>query len=407
MNPDPKTTVPREMLEELIQEGTEAFRSVLEKLFNLAMQLERSEFLQAGPYERTDRRRGYANGYKDKGVKTRVGELKLKIPQVRDLEFYPQSLERGCRSEKALKLAIAEMYVMGVSTRKVTEVTEQLCGTQISSTQVSRLAQLLDGELEAFRQRDLEEYPALYLDAHYEKVRQEGQVRDLALFKAMGVNRWGKREVLGVSAGISEAEVHWRTFLEDLQQRGLKGLQVIVSDDHAGLGAARRAVFPSVPWQRCQFHLCQNAQQWGRSREEKRAIAQAIRDIFDCPVQAEAETKLKQQVAVWSETHPRLAGWMEENLPQAFTVYRFPRSCHKKVRTGNGVENLNKQIRRRTRVVGIFPNPASALRLITAVLVEIHDEWVTDQQYLNLSEWRQLETSSPKSPKRNYRKTVA
>jgi len=407
MNPDPKTSVPREILEELIEEGAEAFRSVLEKLFNLALQLERSEFLQAGPYERTERRRGYANGYKEKSVKSRVGELRLKIPQVRDLEFYPQSLERGCRSEKALKLAIAEMYVMGVSTRKVTEVTEQLCGTQISSTQVSRLAQLLERELEAFRSRSLDEYPVLYLDAHYEKVRQEGQVRDLALLKAVGVNRWGKREVLGVSGQVSEAEVHWRAFLEELQQRGLKGVQVIVSDDHAGLRAARRAVFPSVPWQRCQFHLGQNAQQWGRSREEKRAIAQTVRDIFDCPVQAEAETKLQQQAATWSENHPRLAGWMEENLPEGFSVYRFPRSCHKKVRTVNGVENLNKQIRRRTRVVGIFPNPASAIRLISAVLVEIHDEWVTDQQYLNLSEWRQQETSSPKSPTRNYRKIVA
>lgn len=407
MTPDPKTSLPREILEELIEEGAEAFRSVLEKLFNLAMQLERSEFLQAGPYERTARRRDHANGYKDKRVKTRVGELQLKIPQVRQLEFYPRSLERGCRSEKALKLAIAEMYVMGVSTRKVTAVTEQLCGTAISSTQVSRVAELLDAELEAFRSRPLDECPVVYVDAHYEKVRQEGQVRDLALLKAVGVNRWGKREVLGVSGEISEAEVHWRGFLEDLQQRGLKGIELIVSDDHSGLRAARRAVFPSVPWQRCQFHLSQNAQHWGRSREEKKAIAQAVRDLFTCPSREEARSKLDQQVALWTESHPRLAEWMEENLPEGFAVYSFPRSSHLRIRTVNGLENLNKQIRRRTRVVGIFPHRASALRLISAVLVEIHEDWFTERQYLNLSEWRQQEQSFPKSPKRNYRKTVA
>ena len=197
MNPDPKESLPREILEELIEEGAEAFRNVLEKLLNLAMEVERSEFLGADPYERTSRRRDHANGFKDKTVATRVGRLKLKIPQVRHLSFYPRSLERGCRSEKALKLAIAEMYVKGVSTRKVSQITEQLCGSEISATQVSRMAQLLDQELERFRQRELGQYPMVYLDAHYEKVRVQGPVQDLAILKAIGVNRWRKREVLG------------------------------------------------------------------------------------------------------------------------------------------------------------------------------------------------------------------
>ena len=224
----------------MIEEGTEAFRKVLEKLFNLAMGVERSEFLGAAPYERTSQRRGHANGYKDKKISTRVGELRLKIPQVRGLSFYPQSLEKGCRSEKALKLAIAEMYVMGVSTRKVSEITEQLCGTEISATQVSRVASLLDEELEKFCSRPLGgEYPVVYLDAHYEKVRVEGRVQDLAILKAIGVEASGQREVLGVSARLSEAEVHWRAFLEDLAGRGLKGVKLVVSDDHAGLRAAR------------------------------------------------------------------------------------------------------------------------------------------------------------------------
>ena len=212
MNPDLEKRVPREILEELIEEGTEAFRGVLEKLFNVAMQLERSEFLGAEAYERTASRRGYRNGFKGKRIQTRVGELRLEIPQVRGLSFYPKSLERGCRSEKALKLAIAEMYVMGVSTRKVTEITEQLCGLEISATQVSRVAGMLDEELE--------EYPIVYLDAHYEKVRRGGRVQDVAILKAIGVNRFGTREVLGLSARISEAEVHWRGFLGDLHKRG-------------------------------------------------------------------------------------------------------------------------------------------------------------------------------------------
>lgn len=359
MAPDPSNRVPREILEELIEQGTEAFREVLEKLFNLAMQLERSDYLRAELYERTAERRAHANGYKDKKIQTRVGELQLKIPQVRGLSFYPQSLEKGCRSEKALKLAIAEMYVRGVSTRKVSEITEQLCGTEISASQVSRVAGLLDEELEKFRSRTLNaQYPIVYLDAHYEKVRVDGRVQDLAILKALGVNRFGIREVLGVSARLSEAEVHWREFLQDLQKRGLQGIQVLVSDDHAGLKAARRAVFPSVPWQRCQFHLSQNAQRFARRMEERAEIAEALRDIFNSPTQADAEVMLARQVERFSQTNQALADWMEENLAEGLTVYSFPRSAHKRLRTINGLENLNRQIRRRTRVVGIFPNPA-------------------------------------------------
>ena len=262
MTPDPEQRLPRELLKELIEEGSDAFRGVLEKLLNTAMQMEREEFLGARRWERSEQRRDHANGYKAKTLSTRVGQLQIRIPQVRHLDFYPRSLERGCRSEKALKLAIAEMYVMGVSTRKVTEITEQLCGTEISASQVSRISKLLDDELEQFRNRPLGSYPVVYLDAHYEKVRRQGSIQDVAVLKATGVNCWGKREVIGVSCRLSEAEVHWREFLQQLQKRGLEGVQLIVSDDHSGLRAARRAVFPSVPWQRCQFHLSQNAQRF-------------------------------------------------------------------------------------------------------------------------------------------------
>ena len=393
MNPDLEKRVPREILAELIEEGTEAFRGILEKLFNVAMQLERSEFLGAEAYERTASRRGYRNGFKGKRIQTRVGELHLEIPQVRGLRFYPKSLERGCRSEKALKLAIAEMYVMGVSTRKVTEITEQLCGLEISATQVSRVAGMLDEELEEFRSRELGEYPIVYLDAHYEKVRRGGRVQDVAILKAIGVNRFGTREVLGLSTRISEAEVHWRGFLGDLHKRGLRGVELFVSDDHAGLKAARRAVFPAVPWQRCQFHLSQNAQRFARRLQERGQIGQAMRDIFNSPTLEDAEAMLKRKIKAFTETNQALAQWMEDNVREGLTVYAFPRSLHKKIRTINGVENLNKQIRRRTRVVGIFPHIDSALRLISAVLAEIHDEWLTGRCYLNLESWQEEEAS--------------
>jgi len=323
MSPDPKESLPREILEELMEEGAEAFRSVLEKLFNLAMEMERSEFLGAGPYQRTSERRDHANGFKDKTVATGVGRLKLKIPQVRNLSFYPKSLERGCRSEKALKLAIAEMYVKGVSTRKVSQITEQLCGTEISATQVSRIQKMLDEELEQFRERELQEYRVVYLDAHYEKVRVNGTVQDLAILKALGVNRWGKREVLGVSATLSEAEVHWRKFLQTLQRRGLQGVELVVSDDHVGLRAARRAVFPSVPWQRCQFHLAQNAQAHAHNRAQAREMGQAIRDIFNCPSLAYAEAMVTQVAERFAKENPKWVKWLEENIAEGFTVYRF------------------------------------------------------------------------------------
>ena len=274
---------------------------------------------------------------------------------------------------------------MGVSTRKVSEITEQLCGTEISASQVSRVASLLDEELEKFRNRPLSgEYPFVYLDAHYEKVRVDGRVQDLAILKAVGVEASGHREVLGLSARLSEAEVHWRAFLEELASRGLKGVQLLISDDHAGLRAARRAVFPALPWQRCQFHLSQNAQRFARRLPERGVIGQALRDIFNSPTLEDAEAMLKRKIQAFSETNQALAQWMEDNLREGLTVYAFPRSLHKKIRTINHVENLNKQIRRRTRVVGIFPHEASALRLISAVMAEIHEDWLTGRRYLDL-----------------------
>ena len=381
------------IMEGLISEGPEIFREALERLFNEAMTIERSGFLGAEPYERNPERRGHANGFKPKGYQTGVGKLELSIPQVRGLKFYPRSIERGCRSERALKLAIAEMYVMGVSTRKVTKITEQLCGFEVSSGQVSRLSKELDETLEAFRNRPLEdEYPFVYFDALYEKVRYGGIIRDIAVLVSIGVNkRTGKREILGVEALLSEAEVHWRTLLKKLSERGLKGVELFISDDHQGLKAARMSVFPSVPWQRCQFHMSQNAQSYATKVSMRKEIAQVMSDIFNTMNRETALSLSQKFTETYKESAPEFARWLEENIEEGLTVFSFPRKYWRKLRTVNPLERVNKEIRRRTRVVGIFPNQESCLRLITAVLQEIHEGWIVGREYINFEDYKTKE----------------
>jgi putative transposase len=377
-------TLPNELVEQIMMQGLEAVPEMIGTLINLAMQIERQAYLGVGPYERSPERRDTANGYKPKTVATRMGEITFDVPQVRQGGFYPQSLEKGLRSERALKLALAEMYVQGVSTRKVTAITEQLCGVSVSSTQVSQAAALLDEQLEAWRNRPLGRYHYLYLDARYEKVRQDGQVRDAAVLIAVGVNEEGKREVLGVSVALSEQEVHWRSFLQSLTQRGFHGVELIISDAHAGLRQARRAVFGGVPWQRCQFHLQQNAQAYVPRKAMKKEVAADIRAIFNAPNRQEAERLLAMSIQKYEQTASKLAKWMEENIPQGLTVFDFPSEHQRRLRTTNGVERLNREIRRRSRVATIFPNEASCLRLVSAVLMEISEDWVTGRIYLSL-----------------------
>lgn len=242
-----KDTLVDQIVKGLLGQEMDGIKPVLELLLNGTMKVEREQFLGASSHERTDERKGYANGYKPKELQTRLGALNLQVPQVRGLGFYPQSLERGTRSEKALKLAIAQMYLDGVSTRRVQDITEKLCGLEISSTQVSRMTQELDEQFEQFRNRPLGEVCYLILDAIYVKVRHNGSVIDMTILLAYGITPEGKREILGASTSLSEAEVHWREFFKHLQSRGMRGLRLITSDDHAGINSARKAVFPSVP----------------------------------------------------------------------------------------------------------------------------------------------------------------
>ena len=367
----------------LANEGFEGMANAMQLLLNEAMKLERSEYLNADPYQRTQERRSYANGFKDKTVASRLGKLELRVPQTRDSEFYPSALERGERSERAFKLAIAEMYVQGVSTRKVAKITQELCGTEVTSTQVSRAAAMLDEELEAWRTRPLSQVEYLILDARYEKVRVAGSVRDCAVLIAIGVLPNGQRSVLGVSVSLSEAEVHWRDFLSALKTRGMQGMKLVVSDAHEGLKAARKAVMPNAPWQRCQFHLMQNAMQYIPKIEMRKQVAQDLRNVFNAKDVDDANEELKRFIELYEKTAPNVAAWAEQNIPEGLTVFQIPKDHRKRMRTTNMLERQNKEIKRRTRVATLFPNEASLLRLVTAVLVELSDEWETsNMRYL-------------------------
>jgi putative transposase len=380
-------TLPDELLEQITAQGFEFLPDLIRILLNAAMKAERQQYLGAAPYQHSPERTGHANGYKPKTMATRLGPITFQVPQVREGGFYPNALEKGLRSERALTQTLAEMYVKGVSTRKVSAIVEQLCGVNVSSSQVSQAAARLDETLEAWRNRPLGEILYLYLDARYEKVREDGHIRDAAVLLALGVDRQGKRCILGVSVSLSEAEIHWRTFLQSLVSRGLSGVRLIISDDHAGLKAARKAVFGGIPWQRCQFHLQQNAGQHVPRQSMKAEVAANIRKIFNAPDRTTAEAYLAETVRKYSKTASKLADWLEQNIPEGLTVFAFPAAHQRRLRTTNVVERLNRETHRRSSVVSIFPNEASCLRLISAVLVEQDEEWqVHGRLYLTIQE---------------------
>lgn len=375
-------TLPNEIVEQIAEQGLDFLPELIRVVVNAAMKAERQQYLGVTPYERSEKRRDQANGFKPKTVRTRMGAIEFAVPQVRGGEYYPQALEKGLRSERALTMALAEMYVQGTSTRKVNAIVEKLCGSQVSSSLVSKATSELDVLLEAWRTRPLGEIRYLFLDARYEKVRVDGQVVDMAVLIAQAVDPLGKRRILGVTLGLGEAETFWRTFLQSLIQRGLCGVRLITSDDHAGLRQALRAVFGGIPWQRCQYHLQQNATRYVPRREMLTEVAADIRRVFNAPDRSTAEAYLKQTVQKYAQSASRLADWMETNLPEGLTVFAFPEAHRKKLRTNNTQERLNREIGRRTDVVSIFPNEAACLRLVSAILMEQDEEWQTGRTYL-------------------------
>lgn len=366
-----------EMMQVLMNEGMQGFPAVMTRMYNLAMQFERELHLGASRYERVEERTGYANGYKPKTVNTIAGKLRLQIPQVRNSEipFYPKSLERGTRYDRALKLAIAEMYINGISTRKVQAIFEQICDVNITADQVSHAMCEMDDELKKWRNRPIGNVKVLFVDATYHKVRMDGVVVPVATFIVTGILEDGHRAILAVDADISENEVHWRKVLSSLQERGMYGVKLIVSDSHEGLKAAREAVLPGIPWQRCQMHLQQNAQAYITKTSLKTEVASDIRTIFRAGSLEEAKRLLDIVVGKYAKCQSKLAAWIEENIPEGFTVFAFPENVRQFLRTNNMEENLNKQIKSRTRLIPAFPNVASLLRLVSAICVEISDDW--------------------------------
>src|SRR3954462_5273835 len=330
-----QTTALDEIMELLAEHGFDGMARAVTVLLNEVMKLERTAALGAMPYQRAEHRTGHANGFKPKTVHTRLGALTVAIPQARGVEFYPTALEKGVRSERALKLAVAEMYVQGVSTRKVAAITEKLCGLEVTTAQVSRAAQALDEELEKWRSRPLGETPYLILDARYEEVRHGGQVRSCAVLVAIGVDPQGKRSILGVSGSLSEAEVHWRDFLAGLHARGLHGVKLVVSDAHAGIRPALDARLVCVPWQRCQFHLMKNALAFVPKPEMQAEVVADLRAVFDAPDRPEAERQLGLAVKKYRAAAPKLAGWLEENILEGLSVFALPRSQRRRLRTSN------------------------------------------------------------------------
>jgi putative transposase len=368
----------------LLESDENGFRAVLQAALQEVLEAEMTEALGAGKSERTADRAGYRSGYYDRKLITRVGVLELRVPQDRAGHFSTELFERYQRSEKALVSALAEMYVQGVSTRKVKAITEELCGHSFSATTISEATARLDEKLKAFFGRRLEEpYPYLIVDARYERVREGGVIASQAVLVAIGVDWEGRRQVLGVEVANRESRSSWREFMAGLRARGLHGVEYVVSDDHAGLKAAIREILPEAAWQRCYVHFLRNALDYLPRKHDDDCLME-LRWFYDRRDIEEVRRDIAQWVTKWQGKYPKLVTWVEENVEETLTYYRLPRAHHKHMKSTNMLERLNQELKRRTLVVRIFPNTASCLRLCRALAIETHEGWLEAIRYLNM-----------------------
>jgi putative transposase len=365
--------------------GQEDFlRPLIQEVVRQVLEAEMEEAVGAEKGERTRNRQGYRAGYYGRTLVTRVGKLELRVPQDRQGRFRTEVFERYQRSEKALVGALTEMYVQGVSTRKVKAVTEELCGHEFSASTISRLNQNLDEELDKFAGRRLEDpYPYLILDARYEKVREDGVIRSQAVMIAIGVDWEGRRNVLAVELANRESQSSWKEFCLRLKTRGLSGVELVISDDHAGLRKAITEVFAEAAWQRCYVHFLRNALDYLARKADNDCMTE-LRWIYDRRSIEEARQDLAAWLRKWAAQYPRLCDWVEGNIEETLTFYRLPRQHHKNLKSTNLLERLNEEIKRRTLVVRIFPNTAACLRLVRALAVEMHENWIEATKYLNM-----------------------
>jgi putative transposase len=379
-----KAWIKKEDLQQLLAEDRDLLQTIVEQTVQQILQAEMEEVLQAGKSERTETRLGYRAGYYSRTLITRVGKIELRVPQDRQGRFRTEVFERYQRSEKALVAAMLEMYVQGVSTRKVKTITEELCGHEFSSSTISRIVQQLDTELEKFARRRLEEpYPYLVLDARYEKVREDGAVRSQAVLVAIGINWEGRRSVLAVELASRESVSSWKDLLTGLRQRSLHGVEFVVSDDHAGLRRAIQEVLPEAVWQRCYVHFLRNALDYLPRKADDDCL-QELRWIYDRRDAQEARRDLAAWLTKWESRYPKLCAWVEENIEETLSFYRLPQQHHKNMKSTNMLERLMEEIKRRTLVVRIFPNAAACLRLVRALAVELDETWIEAMQYLNM-----------------------
>jgi putative transposase len=379
-----ENTAKKQSWKELMSEDADFLKPLLKEVVQQVLEAEMDEALGAQKSERTGERVGYRSGYYNRALITRVGKLELRVPQDRQGRFRTEIFERYQRSEKALVGAMAEMYVQGVSTRKVKAITEELCGHEFSASTISRVNQTLDEELEKFSQRKLEEaYPYLILDARYEKVREDGAIRSRAVLVAIGIDGEGRRNVLAVDLANRESHSSWKDFLLALRQRGLREVECVVSDDHAGLKKAIQEVLPEAAWQRCYVHFLRNALDYLPRKADDDCLME-LRWMYARRTLDEARRDLAAWLAKWSGRYPRLCDWVEGNIEETFTFYRLPQQHHKNLKSTNMLERLNEELKRRTLVVRIFPNADSCLRLVRALAAEIHENWIEAMRYLNM-----------------------
>ena len=361
-------------------------RGIVENFCQRLLESEMQEHLQADLYERTKERCGYRNGYKPRKLKTRVGTLQLLTPQNREGTFQTELFSRYQRSEKALVASLMTMYIEGVSTRKVKHITEELCGISFSKSHISELNKGLDEEIILWRNHRLEkEYPYLIVDARYEKVRIEKQVLSQGVLIITGIGEDGYREILTVDIAQTETEESWGRVFRDLKERGLKGVRLVVSDNHKGLRRAVERHFQGVSWQRCQVHFCRNLLDC-IPRKDKGKIGQELTSIFQSPDRCFALSRVNEVIKKYEDHYPKFCQRMEEGIEDTLACYYFPVSHQRRLRTTNMLERFNQEIKRRTRVVRIFPNEQACLRLISTLCIEQNEEWLTGKRYLKMDE---------------------
>jgi len=373
-----------DLWQEAIKDGDDGFSRLLGSVVQRVLDEELTAFLGAESYERTDERQGYRNGYKPRQLKTRVGTLELMVPQDRAGRFSSTIFERYQRSEKALLLAVMEMYVHGVSTRKVKHITEELCGIEISRSQVSELSKALDAEIDIWRSRPLmKEYPYLIVDARYEKVRRGPQVESAGVLVVIGISAEGYREILGTYTAPAENDATWSEVFKDLKKRGLQGVKFVVSDDHKGLRAAIDRHFAGALWQRCQVHFLRNVLSHV-SKKDRPWVMELMRRITNADSLTEAQARMQAAIEALEKRYPKVATLLDEHGGDMLAIYQLPEPHRKRMRTTNMLERENQELKRRTRVVRIFPNERSCLRLVTALAIERSEEW-QERRYLDMS----------------------